>query len=86
MWQLGEAVTKNPGYLKLRKIRAAQNIAKTVRNVHLAPTDQRSRSTRFFRGQAGQTGGYSLPVSLFGDRKVAVLVFMLPDVMFNTNS
>ncbi|CAF87022.1 unnamed protein product, partial [Tetraodon nigroviridis] len=28
--QLGEAVTKNPGYLKLRKIRAAQNIAKTV--------------------------------------------------------
>uniref|UniRef100_A0A672Z1H4 Prohibitin n=1 Tax=Sphaeramia orbicularis TaxID=375764 RepID=A0A672Z1H4_9TELE len=27
----GEAVTKNPGYLKLRKIRAAQNIAKTVR-------------------------------------------------------
>uniref|UniRef100_A0A3Q3F7I5 Prohibitin n=1 Tax=Labrus bergylta TaxID=56723 RepID=A0A3Q3F7I5_9LABR len=27
---LGEAVTKNPGYLKLRKIRAAQNIAKTV--------------------------------------------------------
>uniref|UniRef100_A0A8C5H8F2 Prohibitin n=1 Tax=Gouania willdenowi TaxID=441366 RepID=A0A8C5H8F2_GOUWI len=32
---LGEAVTKNPGYLKLRKIRAAQNIAKTVRCVHL---------------------------------------------------
>lgn len=32
MCQLGEAVTKNPGYLKLRKIRAAQNIAKTVRN------------------------------------------------------
>ncbi|KAG7222309.1 hypothetical protein INR49_016373 [Caranx melampygus] len=30
MLQLGEAVTKNPGYLKLRKIRAAQNIAKTV--------------------------------------------------------
>lgn len=28
--QLGQAVTKNPGYLKLRKIRAAQNIAKTV--------------------------------------------------------
>ncbi|KAF1383174.1 hypothetical protein PFLUV_G00128560 [Perca fluviatilis] len=27
---LGEAVTKNPGYLKLRKIRAAQTIAKTV--------------------------------------------------------
>ncbi|KAM9321751.1 LOW QUALITY PROTEIN: prohibitin-2-like [Pholidichthys leucotaenia] len=27
---LGEAVTKNPGYLKLRKIRAAQNIAKTI--------------------------------------------------------
>lgn len=27
---MGEAVTKNPGYLKLRKIRAAQNIAKTV--------------------------------------------------------
>ena len=28
--QLGAAVTKNPGYLKLRRIRAAQNIAKTV--------------------------------------------------------
>lgn len=27
---LGQAVTKNPGYLKLRKIRAAQSIAKTV--------------------------------------------------------
>ncbi|KAM6921191.1 prohibitin-2-like [Xenentodon cancila] len=27
---LGQAVTKNPGYLKLRKIRAAQAIAKTV--------------------------------------------------------
>lgn len=27
---LGEAVTKNPGYLKLRRIRAAQSIAKTV--------------------------------------------------------
>lgn len=27
---LGEAVTKNPGYLKLRRIRAAQNIAKTM--------------------------------------------------------
>ncbi|KAK6483969.1 prohibitin-2-like [Huso huso] len=27
---LGEAVTKNPGYLKLRRIRAAQAIAKTV--------------------------------------------------------
>ncbi|TRY89323.1 hypothetical protein DNTS_003482 [Danionella cerebrum] len=27
---LGEAVTKNPGYLKLRRIRAAQNIAKVV--------------------------------------------------------
>uniref|UniRef100_A0A673HQY0 Prohibitin n=1 Tax=Sinocyclocheilus rhinocerous TaxID=307959 RepID=A0A673HQY0_9TELE len=29
--QLGQAVMKNPGYLKLRRIRAAQNIAKTVR-------------------------------------------------------
>lgn len=27
---LGEAVSRNPGYLKLRKIRAAQNIARTV--------------------------------------------------------
>ncbi|UXI19050.1 uncharacterized protein NH340_JMT04993 [Sarcoptes scabiei] len=27
---LGEAIAKNPGYLKLRKIRAAQNIAKTI--------------------------------------------------------
>ncbi|GCC47616.1 hypothetical protein chiPu_0031635, partial [Chiloscyllium punctatum] len=26
---LGEALSKNPGYLKLRKIRAAQAIAKT---------------------------------------------------------
>uniref|UniRef100_A0A8C9XUY0 Prohibitin n=1 Tax=Sander lucioperca TaxID=283035 RepID=A0A8C9XUY0_SANLU len=30
---LGEAVTKNPGYLKLRKIRAAQTIAKTVKSL-----------------------------------------------------
>ena len=28
--QLGEAVSKDPGYLKLRKIRAAQAIAKTL--------------------------------------------------------
>ena len=27
---LGEALQDNPGYLKLRKIRAAQNIARTV--------------------------------------------------------
>lgn len=27
---IGEAVKENPGYLKLRKIRAAQHIAKTV--------------------------------------------------------
>lgn len=27
---LGDAISKNPGYLKLRKIRAAQNIARTV--------------------------------------------------------
>ncbi|KAK8756206.1 prohibitin 2 [Amblyomma americanum] len=27
---LGEAISKNPGYLKLRKIRAAQNIARTI--------------------------------------------------------
>ncbi|XP_072024431.1 prohibitin-2-like isoform X1 [Amphiura filiformis] len=27
---LGEAVSKNPGYLKLRKIRATQNIARTI--------------------------------------------------------
>lgn len=27
---LGEAIAKNPGYLKLRKIRAAQQIAKTI--------------------------------------------------------
>ena len=30
MPQIGEAVAANPGYLKLRKIRAAQNIARTV--------------------------------------------------------
>jgi len=28
--QLGEALSTNPGYLKLRKIRAAQGIARTV--------------------------------------------------------
>jgi len=27
---LGEAISQNPAYLKLRKIRAAQNIAKTI--------------------------------------------------------
>lgn len=27
---IGEAIAKNPGYLKLRKIRAAQNIARTI--------------------------------------------------------
>lgn len=27
---IGEAMSLNPGYLKLRKIRAAQNIARTV--------------------------------------------------------
>jgi len=29
---LGEAISSNPGYLKLRKIRAAQNIARTIAN------------------------------------------------------
>lgn len=29
-FHLGDAISKNPGYLKLRKIRAAQNIARTV--------------------------------------------------------
>ncbi|KAK9884319.1 hypothetical protein WA026_005269 [Henosepilachna vigintioctopunctata] len=29
---LGEAIGRNPGYLKLRKIRAAQNISRTVAN------------------------------------------------------
>ena len=29
---LGEAISRNPGYLKLRKIRAAQNIARTIAN------------------------------------------------------
>jgi len=29
---LGEAITQNPGYLKLRKIRAAQSIARTIAN------------------------------------------------------
>lgn len=27
---MGESLGKNPGYIKLRKIRAAQNISKTV--------------------------------------------------------
>ncbi|TRY89321.1 hypothetical protein DNTS_003482 [Danionella cerebrum] len=35
---LGEAVTKNPGYLKLRRIRAAQNIAKVVKCFSLMST------------------------------------------------
>lgn len=30
--KLGEAVSKNPGYLKLRKIRAAQSISRTIAN------------------------------------------------------
>jgi len=30
---VGEAISKNPGFLKLRRIRAAQNIAKTVRSL-----------------------------------------------------
>ena len=30
---LGEAISKNPGYLKLRKLRASGNIAKTVSRV-----------------------------------------------------
>ena len=30
---LGEAISKNPGYLKLRKLRASGNIAKTVSGV-----------------------------------------------------
>jgi prohibitin 2 len=29
---LGEAISRNPGYLKLRKIRAAQNISRTIAN------------------------------------------------------
>lgn len=33
MQQIGEAISKNPGYLKLKKIRAAQNIARTVKTV-----------------------------------------------------
>lgn len=31
---LGEALSRNPGYIKLRKIRAAQNISKTVSPGH----------------------------------------------------
>ena len=30
---LGEAISKNPGYLKLRKLRASGNIARTVSGV-----------------------------------------------------
>lgn len=33
--KLGEAVGMNPGYLKLRKIRAAQSIARTVSSARL---------------------------------------------------
>ena len=29
---LGEAISRNPGYLKLRKLRASSQISKTVRN------------------------------------------------------
>lgn len=35
--KLGEAVSLNPGYLKLRKIRAAQSIARTVSLIHILP-------------------------------------------------
>jgi hypothetical protein len=31
---LGEAIGSNPGYLKLRKIRASQSIARTVSKVY----------------------------------------------------
>ena len=34
---LGEAISKNPGYLKLRKLRASGNIAKTVSPRRHAP-------------------------------------------------
>ena len=34
---LGEAISKNPGYLKLRKLRASGNIAKTVSPCRSAP-------------------------------------------------
>ena len=33
---MGVAIGINPGYLKLRKIRAAQSIARTVRKLNLA--------------------------------------------------
>lgn len=48
---LGLAVSQNPGYLKLRKIRAAQNIARTVRqppstlNKAIQPTPRSSSVT-----------------------------------------
>jgi prohibitin 2 len=41
--KLGEAVGMNPGYLKLRKIRAAQSIARTVS--FLVEPDSRHRLT-----------------------------------------
>lgn len=44
--QLGQAVTKNPGYLKLRRIRAAQNIAKTVRDVFSSAAQELFLSVR----------------------------------------
>ena len=35
---LGEAISKNPGYLKLRKLKASQTIAKTVSHPCLCVT------------------------------------------------
>lgn len=40
---LGESIAKNPGYLKLRKIRAAQQIAKTM---------SRAQNTVYLNGQS----------------------------------
>ena len=37
---LGEAISKNPGYLKLRKLKASREIARTVRSIF--PTAQKT--------------------------------------------
>lgn len=52
---LGEAIGQNPGYLKLRKIRAAQNISRTVSFQH-----------NFLRYMINVTSNYRSPI-----RKIA---------------
>lgn len=44
---MGEAIGRNPGYLKLRKIRAAQNISRTVSFFYMVFFNEIHTSTFF---------------------------------------